>query len=354
LSEGLLREIFMRRTAIWKTLCGGAIAIAAVVASLAVLLYDPSGESGNRLPESFQYDLAEHQKIDPALIRYRQIEEIPLEMKEPRGVAVGAEDQILVAGDRAIVIFDSRGKKLHQLDLAEEPRCIAVGGPDHAAPGRIYVGMKDHLTVYDNSGAKPKTWKTRGPKAVFTSIAVAEQDVFVGDAGAKIILHYNPAGELRGRLGGEDPDRNIPPLVIYKPHCDVAVAPDGLLRVVNPGRFQIEAFTFDGFMEQAWGRSGTAIDRFCGCCNPAAMAVVPDGRIVTGEKGIFRVKVYSAEGKFQSVVAGPDLLAPGAAATETREELRLAPVDLAADRQGRILVLDPAARRVRVFEEIKK
>ncbi|MBN2581079.1 MAG: NHL repeat-containing protein [Pirellulales bacterium] len=331
---------------------GGLLVAVLVVASLAVLLYDPSGEAGNRLPENFQYDLSAFQKIDPALIRYRQAAEIPLELKQPRGIAAGREDQILVAGDRAVLIFDSHGKKISQIDLADEPRCLAVAGQDHAVPGRIYVGLKDRLAVFDAADAPPKTWETRGLKAFFTSVAPAEHDVFVADAGNKIVWRYDVQGKLLGRIGDPGPDGNIPPFIVPSPYFDVAVSPDGLLRAVNPGRFQIEAFTFDGFLEQTWGLPGLEISRFCGCCNPSALAVLPDGRIVTGEKGIARVKVYNAEGKFQCVVVGPDVLTPTpAAVAESRDEHRLLPVDLAADRQGRILVLDPAARRVRIFVE---
>ncbi len=78
---------------------------------------------------------------------------------------------------------------------------------------------------------------------------------------------------------------------------------------------------------------------------------MPDGRCVTGEKGMPRVKIYDAEGKFESVVAGPDVLAPNfSVTTETREDLRLKPVDLAVDGKSRIIVLDPNARKVRIFE----
>jgi hypothetical protein len=49
---------------------------------------------------------------------------------------------------------------------------------------------------------------------------------------------------------------------------DVEIAPDGLLRVNNPGRHRVETYTFDGDLELFWGRPSAAIDGFCGCCNP--------------------------------------------------------------------------------------
>jgi hypothetical protein len=64
---------------------------------------------------------------------------------------------------------------------------------------------------------------------------------------------------------------------------------------------------------------------------------------VTSEKGWVRVKVYGPGGELESVVAGPDRF----------DEETLQP-DLALDSKGRVLVLDPKRRRVRVFEERKR
>ena len=75
---------------------------------------------------------------------------------------------------------------------------------------------------------------------------------------------------------------------------------------------------------------------------------------MTAEKGIPRVKVYSADGQFESVVAGPEQFLPTpTASSETRPEHRLKVLDVAADSKGRVLVLDPNARNVRIFERIK-
>ena len=87
------------------------------------------------------------------------------------------------------------------------------------------------------------------------------------------------------------------------------MAPDGLLRVVNPGMHRIEAYTPDGDLESFWGRRVDGIEGFCGCCNPANIAILPDGRIVTAEKGIPRVKVYHGRGQFVAWWPGPEMLA---------------------------------------------
>jgi hypothetical protein len=330
---------------------GGLILAGIAVGVLVVLMNDPSGDGGNRLPDAFDYSLEEYQKIDPALVKYRQTAEIPLELQEPQGVAAGLEDKIYVVGKEGLALFDSQGTAVKTVALDGEPHCIAVAGADHAAPGRIYLGMKDRIQVLDKVDGPAKTWESLGAKANITSLAVAEQDVFAADAGNRIVWHYDAGGKLLGRIGGKDEARNIRGFVIPSPYFETALAPDGLLRVVNPGAHKIEAYTFDGHLELSWGQRGLDVAAFCGCCNPAAMAILPDGRFVTGEKGIPRVKIYDAEGKFECVVVGPDVLAPNfSATTETREDLRLKPVDLAVDSKSRIIVLDPNAKKVRIFE----
>ena len=327
------------------------VGVACLAAVVSLVRIDPWARQGSGLPKSFEYDLEAYQKTDPALIGYEQTGRIPLGLVEARAVAVGPEDRIYVAGDRAVHVHAPGGARLRQINLAGEPRSLGVGGAEHKYPGRIYVGLGDHIEVFEPEGKRVAAWATLGPKAVITSIAAGELEVYVADAGGKIVLRYDLEGKLLGRIGAPDESRNIRGFFIPSPYFDVAVGPDGLVRVVNPAAHRIEAFTPDGSLELSWGKSSIGIEGFCGCCNPANMTVMSDGKIVTAEKGIPRVKVYESDGKFVSVVAGPELLAPHAGiAEETRDEHRLKVVDVAADSRGRILVLDPSVRSVRVFE----
>jgi len=111
-----------------------------------------------------------------------------------------------------------------------------------------------------------------------------------------------------------------------------------VLWVTNPGRHRVEAYAFDGSPRESFGESGAAIEEFCGCCNPTHLALLPDGRLVTSEKGLPRVKVMRPSGELDCVVAGGERLAAGVVG-----------LDLATDAAGRVLVLDPKQRAVRVF-----
>ncbi|NUQ62530.1 MAG: hypothetical protein HUU20_08580 [Pirellulales bacterium] len=335
---------------------GIAVVLAVAIGAVAVSRVPRSGDAGSGLPQRFDYDLKTHKTIDPALILYRQAGELPLDLSASRAVAVGPEDRIYVAGDQKILVFDREGTRRSEIALESEPRCLAVGGAGNKEPGRIYVGMRDHVEVYGPDGTRQAVWERLGEKAVLTSIAVAdsadEHDIFAADAGHRVVHRYDPSGKRLAEIGRRNREQKIRGFIIPSPYFDLAVTADGLLRVVNPGMHRIEAYTFDGHFEEplVWGKASLEIEGFCGCCNPANMAAMPGGGYVTAEKGIPRVKIYGADGNFVGVVAGPDVLAPTATITEeTREDHKLEVVDVAADSRGRILVLDPAARKVRIF-----
>lgn len=324
-------------SSIWRVVIALGVAAAGVGGAIVAIRSDIFASRGSGLGEQFKYDLTELRYVDPKSISYRPVLSVETGFSKARGIATDHTDRLYVAGDTSIRVFDGQsGARLGEIPLRQPPQAIAV-----TAAGTIYVAMKDHVEVCAPDGKPLARWGTLGDRADLTGIAVADENAFVADAGNRLILRYDTRGNLLGRIGEKDPNRNIPGLLVPSPYLDVAIAPDGLLRVTNPGRRSVEAYTFDGDLELRWGRSSVNIEGFCGCCNPTNLAVLPDGSVVTGEKGIPRVKVYDPSGKFASVVAGPDKFAKGTAGT-----------DLAVDSKNRIWVLDPTARCAALYEKI--
>jgi len=301
--------------------------------------------------------LDKYNYVDPALIQYREAGKIRTRFRLLRGVAVDPDNRVFVAGDQAIRIFDEGGLFLGQIDLDAAPRCLTV-----SEEGVLYVGLRGHVEAYDLSGVPLARWQDLGSDAVLTSIAVSGEDVFVANAGQREILRYKRSGKLQRRFGKKNPSRNVPGFVVPSPYFDLAVAPDGLLKVANPGRHRMESYTFDGDFELAWGEASMGIEGFCGCCNPVNFSMLPDGRIVTSEKGLPRIKVYEADGAFSGVVAAPDdfkannLACCGSAEvsepTGDVSSCQTGGIDLATDSRGRVLALDPVEQVVRIFEPI--
>jgi len=315
------------------------VVTAVAVGAIALFRGDIFGSKGSGLGKQFDYNLAEYRKIDPSLISYRQVQTLQTPLDAPRGLAIGPDGSIYVVGDDSLLIYQPIDRPPRKVKLDDTPQAIAVSA-DTQGKTTIYIATKRYVAVYENLDQAPRRWERLNDRAYLTSIIVAyDGSIFAADASNCEVLRYNPTGEVIGRIGRKDPDRNIPGLVLPSPHLDVAISTDGLLRVTNSGRHRVEAYTFDGDLELSWGFPSPGIDGFCGCCNPTDIAVLVGRQIVTSEKCLSRVKVYDAMGEFLCVVAGPNDFA------EITDGM-----DVAVDKAGRILVLDPKARVVRIFE----
>ena len=249
----------------------------------------------------YEYKVDHLFKTDAKLIQYEQAGRYPVPGKNARRVVIGPEDAICLAAGNQVFGLDKNLNRRFESDLGQPVRCLAM-----AANGVVYAGLREEIVRLDAAGKPQQSWKISAAKTWLTGLAVAENDVFAADAGNRVVLRFDPAGKLLGRIGEKNAARNIPGLICPSPFLDVEIARDGLLRVTNPGRHLVEAYTFDGDREFAWGKPTMGIEGFCGCCNPINIALLPDGRVVTCEKGLPRVKVYSAKGEFECVVAGPE------------------------------------------------
>ena len=338
-------------TANIKIVIGVLITLAVVVAVVAVVRLDVLGRKGGGLGKEFKYDVNELARIDPNLILYEESTgSIKTGFADTHGIAVDSKGSVYVAGDKAIRIFTRSGDQLGEVKLDDMPRCLTV-----TEDGTIYAGLKDHVEVYDAQGQKKSSWDSLGKNAILTSIVVSEDNVFVADAGRRIVIRYDTAGNIINNIGRRDPSRNIPGFVIPSPYFDVAMPRDGLLRVANTGRLRIEAYTLEGDIEFWWGGPSAAIEGFCGCCNPVNIAVLPDGGFVTCEKGLIRVKIYNSDGSFVGVVAGPEQFGAGGKSRicTLPEECKTGGFDVAVDGEGRIFVLDTVDNIVKVFTRVK-
>ena len=273
-------------------------------------------------------------------------------MVKPHAIVVDSQDRILVAGDEVVHVFSSDGEKRVDFSVGGSPTAIAVAPQGAKTPGRILVATGDVIRWFDATGKPEGTWQLSGEKPVrITSIAADVTDVFVADFGNRVVHRLDAEGNTvqfiqHRSTKGEQAEFNIPSAFF-----DVAIADDEVLRVAHTGVNQIESYTYDGDPLGSWGVASARPNGFFGCCNPAHFALLPDGRYVTAEKGIARVKVHGADGKFVCLVADPKTLARPVASSEV-SEIRLTTkwIDVAADSQGRVLVLDPIAKHVWIYE----
>lgn len=305
-------------------------------------------KTGERRPldARFTYDIKAFEHTDPKLLLYAETAQIPTTFQEPKRITAGPNDTILVGGDQTVKRFGADGKLHSTLTLAATPQALTVADQD-----RLFVALKDHFEIYDATGKLLQKSESLGAKTYLTGIAVAGDVVFLADAGNREIVRCDTTAKVFGRFGRLGSKDGTPGFLIPSPYFHLLIGGDSLLWVNNSGRHAVEAYTLDGKHEVSWGQPGMSIENFCGCCNPVYFTRLPDGRFVTSEKGLNRIKVYDVKGQFVGVVAGPEQL------VKDREQAAKACAncnigfgfDVACDSKGHVLALDPATRTIRIF-----
>jgi hypothetical protein len=329
---------------------GGGIAGLGGLAGLSAKRFASSKPTGvppkPALGAAFTYDVARFQTSDPALLRYQETGRFPAGLPRARNLAVSADGAIFVCGTGGIRKFSPAGKPVLTIQLEHPVYSVAL-----RPSGEILAGQAGKITLLDAAGTVLTVWSDLPDGLLPTAITVAKEQIFIADAGNRVVLTLNAAGKKTAVIGTRDPARNIPGFVVPSPYFCVRMAPDGLLRVTNPGEHQIEAYTLDGDLELAWGKGSFAVEGFCGCCNPVSFDIFPDGSFVTCEKGLPRVKLYQSNGEFAGLVAGPEAFPEylQAANAGTPDSLGSG-IYAAIDPQGRVLVLDVVGGTVRIMQ----
>ena len=266
---------------------------------------------------------------------------LPVDAQRLRGVAVDGEGRIWVAAERGAIAFDEEGTAT---------RALETPGPAHAvaldSEGAVFVALRSEVRKYSASGALEASWDgtARGRDGFrhIASLAVSGYNLYVGDPGRRRVLRYDITGDFIAEIGG--PDREGDPGIV-SPSMFLGVAAPSEDEVVfaNHGRKRVEWRRPDGRLTRRWGRAGLDPEGFCGCCNPVHIAFAPGGRLVTVEKGIPRVKVYSSEGDLLSLM-DVDTVRPVAPEGRTDWLSSECFGAAAVDARGRLLVLHPEGR----------
>lgn len=278
-------------------------------------------------------------EVDPALVRYDVARTIRMNIPEAHAMAVLPDGRIALAGGTSVII-DRDGAVVATLDAPGRSRAVTC-----AADGSIWVATAQQVTQHDAAGSRLAAWPVPAEGALITAIAVSSQHVYLADARHRTVLQCDRAGKPVRHIA--NPAAGF---VVPSPYFDLNLDADDHLHVANPGRHQIQQFDSSGRFIKAWGDTTSAIEGFCGCCNPVSFALLPDGRYITAEKGIARVKRYRSDGQFDAVVAAPSLFTGELTGGRTLNCQGKALV-VAAASSGEIHVLDPAAWRLFIMTE---
>lgn len=293
---------------------------------------------------------------------------------------------MFVIGDEqppSLRLHTIHGVLLRTIVLKESAKCLAIGEENTLFPNEILVVQGQELSFYSMEGEKKASWPLPSDNADVRSLALSDRFVFAADSRNRVVYRFDETGSLTGSIGrvepshggaatkqtqrdsDDDTDGGFHGFVVMQSPITLTVSPKtGLLHVANPGRHRIEVFTQDGYWEPSlcWGTGSAELAGFAGCCNPTSILALEDGRIVTAEKSVTRVKVYFPDGKLDRIVAGPELLdtKPGnipqinSLPFRTINESNEKPVFISYVGKDSILVCDPVFHVVRYFTPIHR
>lgn len=314
----------------YKVLLTASVILLLALAVWIILDLFPDKEENE--PNRYDYGMENLRKAD-TIPAYTEILPVALAVAEPRGLAADKTGKFAVAGNGGVEVFTPSGRTLNRFSIPWQAWCLTWLGN-----GNLAIGMEDHLEIWSPAGILVESREPPDSGSLITAVAEAGDLLYLADAGRKVVWQYDRTGALLNRIGVKDPARKIPGFVIPSPCFDLGISPAGDLWVVNPGRHQFEQYSPSGELKSTWGEASLTTEGFTGCCNPTHFAFLPDGSFITGEKGVERVKLYHPDGTFRCLVATPADFDEG-----TRG------LDVAAGMEGRILVLDPSRKQVRVF-----
>jgi hypothetical protein len=289
-------------------------------ADLALVSIGPNPAKAAQVPMKLEVEYSE-----PILLpgRFRQ---------SLSGIAVGPDDRIFVLGDGDVRIFRRDGAAVGKWKAPNGASCIAV-----STEANVYFGAAGRVEVYDAEGNRKAGFDAGEPgkQADITAIKVIPKEILVADAAARYIRRFSHDGKRLGEIGTKTKTGGF---MLPNRSLDIDVNAEGVLVAADSGRHRVSSWTLDGTPLRHFGKFGLVNPGdFVGCCNPVNIALAPNGRIVTAEKVIPRIKVYNTEGKLLALI-GPEHF-----------DSKCTHLHLAIDSKGRIFVADPVRLEVKMF-----
>jgi hypothetical protein len=244
-----------------------------------------------------------------------------------KAVAVSKDGNIILGGETFIAYYNSG--YLMQWESKTEMEVTAVA----VSADKVYAAVKNKIQVFNLKGEKDAEWGPYEEESIITSITANDTYVVFADAASKTVFVLDTGGEVKYLIG-----KSGEPFIIPSPYFDVGLGTDNILYIANTGNRRIERRKVDGTLIDYFGEAGLAPGAFCGCCNPANFALLPDG-FVTAEKGVNRIKILNKQGEFVEFVSSVnDFLPP-------------LPLDIASSADGQIIYgANPADSKLYIFK----
>lgn len=279
------------------------------------------------LGEAYRFDYRKYLTIPEEFIVYREFKRIDIpEYGRTSCIAVNSKGEIFLGIDNKVMIFD--GAFLYKMiELEKYVNGIFIS---EGVNSGIFVSYGNSVSMFSFNGLKKYTWKLPSDKSIASGICANADYLFIGDAGEKVLWKYDFQGNFVKKREG---------FILYSiANLDIVMDTNSIL-VAHSGIRKIEEYDYDLNLIRSWGKSSRSLDGFSGCCNPTHIALLGKEYLITTEKNIVRVKIYTKDGILKGTVASP-----------LDFDQNIFSLDVASDKNGIIYILDPVMRKVRIFK----
>lgn len=279
----------------------------------------------------YEYNVDEFKQVDSLLVSHFEKRRIKVKLNGRAGLTT-FDGKIYLAANSTLTVISPEGKLLSSFSASADTRAIIVNA------NNIAIAEKNQVSVFDHAGNLNYSTPAVSDSSVFTSVAFWDGDIVVADAGKRRIYIFEKE-KLVTEIEGISGIQNLHGFIIPSARFDLAVNNENELWVVNPGMHALQQYTRRGALAGSWNKASLTIEGFSGCCNPAQICTLSDERIVTSEKNIPRIKIYSRNGELLSVVAPPTVFGSNIEASEV------------AAIGETIIALDIEQQLIRIFEK---
>ncbi|HOO83960.1 MAG TPA: hypothetical protein PLS94_05315 [Prolixibacteraceae bacterium] len=279
----------------------------------------------------YEYNVDEFKQVDSTLVSHFEKRQIKVKLNGRAGLTT-FDGKIYLVANSNLSVISPEGRLLSSFSVPTDTRAVAVSTTNIAIAG------KKQVSVFDHSGNFGYSTPIVSDSSVYTSVAFWDGDIVVADAGKRLVYIFKNE-ELIAEIEGISGIENLHGFIVPSARFDLAVNNDNELWVVNPGMHALQQYTRRGALAGSWDKASLTIEGFSGCCNPAQICTLNDGRIVTSEKSMPRIKIYSRNGDLLSVVAPPSAFGNNIEASE-----------IAAIGET-IVALDTEQQLIRIFEK---
>lgn len=303
-----------------------------VVSTAVVVYHVTTNNQKQKTLEAFTYDIDRQKEVPENLIGYEETKQLSIKSGVPVAFEMDAK-YIYLLLENGMQIIDQNGKEFAFHAFTDKPTCLAINDA-----GSVFVAFGRYVVEYNALFKEVRRSTAWGDSSFFSSIAAGNDRIFIADAGKKVVRVLDDKLHALSQFSGESGVSDQHGFIVPSAHFDVRVNKEGELWVTNPGMHLLQQYTQNGALKSFWGEAAFHIGGFSGCCNPFYFDWLKDGRFVTSEKGLVRVKISSPSGDLVSVVAAPTVFGKSTKAP-----------DIAVDEEDNVWILDFDKKLLRVF-----